>query len=142
MNMNAVVTWLVENWVLLVVAGAVIATAIVKVKEWTQKPSAEQISGLKEWLVYAVAEAEHELGTKTGILKLRRVYDKAISKFLWLELIFSFEDFEELVKEALAKLKKLADENEEVKKYIEANYPEEIPDGDVEVEVEIEVNEE
>ena len=56
-------------------------------------PTNEQLKKVKEWLLWAVAEAEKELGSGTGQLKLRYVYDMFIVKFPSLAKIISFETF-------------------------------------------------
>ncbi|MFR6482019.1 MAG: hypothetical protein ACLUPD_10785 [Anaerotignum faecicola] len=42
---------------------------------------AEQREKVKEWLLLAVTEAEKELGSGTGQLKLRYVYDLFLRRF-------------------------------------------------------------
>lgn len=83
-----------------------------------QKPRAEQIKALKEWLLWAVIEAEKELGSKTGELKLRYVYDLFAATFPWLVRIVSFEKFHELVKEALEAMEKMIANNQQIADYI------------------------
>ena len=90
---------------------------------------------LKEWLVYAVAEAEKELGGGTGELKLRAVYDKFISRFPIVSIFISFNVFSKLVDTALATLKNLLSTNDAIKNYIE---PEQQQAEEPEIEVTIE----
>lgn len=96
--------WLMNNWYMIiafVAAGIVIGITI---RKWLELPTNEQIESMKEWLVYAVSEAEKQLGGKTGQLKLRMVYDMAIAKFKWLTFI-SFNTFSNWVDEALMVMK-------------------------------------
>ena len=66
------------------------------------KMSKEQkIANLKQWLRYAVVMAEKELGSGTGQLKLRYVYNAAVNKFPWIVSVVSFEVFSAWVDEAL-----------------------------------------
>ena len=65
----------------------------------------QQLNKVKAWLLFAVVEAEKELGSKTGYLKLRYVYNLFVSKFKVLSYIISFETFSELVDEALDSMK-------------------------------------
>ena len=76
------------------------------------------VKKLKEWLIYAVAAAEKELGGGTGQLKLREVYDKFIDKFPILAKLISFSSFSKLVDKALEKLKELLEKNEDIANYI------------------------
>ncbi len=98
--------------VCLVVAGVAIYTFI-------KKPRAEQLEKLKEWLLWAVIEAEKELGSKTGEIKLRRVYDLFVTTFPWLARIISFETFRAYVGEALDKMERLIAENQKIAAYVE-----------------------
>lgn len=68
---------------------------------WLEKPRAQQIADLKEWLKFAVIEAEKNLGSGTGALKLRSVYDRALGVFPWIKMFISFEQFNGYVIEAL-----------------------------------------
>lgn len=67
-------------------------------------PISELLDDMREWLVYAVAEAEKELGSGTGELKLRAVYDKFLEKFPKLASKINFSAFSILVDEALGAL--------------------------------------
>ena len=64
-------------------------------------PKEKQVAALKEWLKWAVSMAEKELGSGTGQLKLREVYNMAIQQFPWLIRVITFEHFSSLVDEAL-----------------------------------------
>ena len=84
-------------------------------------PRASQIAKIKEWLLYAVTEAERELGSGTGQLKLRKVYDMFVTKFPYLVKFISFEYFSSLVDEVLIKFKKMFETNNNVKQYVDSN---------------------
>lgn len=98
--------------VCLIVAGVAVYTFI-------KKPRAEQLEKLKEWLLWAVIEAERIFGTETGVVKLRYVYNLFVVTFPWLERIITFEKFKGLVDEALERMEKLLLENNKIKEYIE-----------------------
>ena len=70
---------------------------------------------IKKWLVHACAEAEAWLGSGTGQLKLRQVYDAFISKYPYFSLFVSFDKFSKWVDEALVELKKWIETNENVR---------------------------
>lgn len=79
--------------------------AIAAVYNFVKMGRAQQLNKVKQWLLYAVVEAEKELGSKTGQLKLRYVYNLFVSKFKMLSYIISFETFSMLVDEALDEMK-------------------------------------
>ena len=56
---------------------------------------------VKNWLVWAVSVAESELGSGTGQLKLRSVYNMFVQRFPKLSLIITFNKYSELVDDAL-----------------------------------------
>lgn len=87
-------------WVALIVI-AVVAIAVVAVRKFTSLPSGAQLLKVREWLLYAVSVAENELGSGTGKLKLRMVYDMFLTKFPYLAKAIPFEVFSFLVDEAL-----------------------------------------
>lgn len=78
-----------------------------------------QRKNIKEWLLYAVIEAEKELGSKTGKIKLRQVFDWFITSFPIISKLISFNAFSKLVDIALVEMKKLIDTNEQCKMYVE-----------------------
>lgn len=81
-----------------------------------------QINKLKEWLLYAVTEAEKEYGNKTGKIKLRYVYSLFINHFPsnYVKCI-SFEDFSNLVDEVLITFNKLLLSNSEIQNYVKGD---------------------
>lgn len=78
----------------------------------------KQIQMVKNWLLLAVVEAEKALGSGTGQLKLRYVYDLFISKFKYLSLVISFSQFSLLVDEALEIMRNMIANNKQVESYI------------------------
>ena len=111
--------FIVEHWYLILVAVAAVVVLAYLIYKFFKIPRAEQISKLKEWLLFAVAKAERELGGGTGKLKLRYVYDMFVSKFPFLVKIISFEYFSELVDEVLVKFREILESNKAVKQYVE-----------------------
>ena len=106
--------WLINNGYLIVAAGAVIGAAVFAVRKFLGLPTDQQIENLKEWLKWAVTEAEKELGSGTGQLKLRRVYDLALAKFPWIARLVPFEEFSMWVDEALIWLGKQLESNKAI----------------------------
>lgn len=74
-------------------------------------PSEEQITKVKEWLLYAVLEAEAEFGGGTGQLKLRYVYDLFLSKFPDIAKVITFATFSALVDEVLEDMRHILETN-------------------------------
>lgn len=110
--------FLIENWQLIIVAIAVIAVAIYLVYVFIKMPHSAQLAKLQEWLLWAVAEAEKALGSGTGQLKLRYVYDMFVGRFPALAKVISFEAFSLLVDKALQKFNELLSSNQKVDEYI------------------------
>lgn len=109
---NEFLTDFLNNWyVIFALVIFVIAGCVLFVRNLS-------ISKMKEWLKYAVSVAEKELGSGTGQLKLRQVYDSFVAKYKWVSILISFEKFSELVDEALVWMREEMDKNEKVKNYI------------------------
>lgn len=79
----------------------------------------KQLKMISEWLLLAVVQAEKELGSGTGQIKLRYVYDMFITKFKYLAFCISFEHFSSLVDGALDKMKEMLSDNTKLQNYIE-----------------------
>ena len=84
------------------------------------RPSDEQTAAVKEWLLFAVTNAERDLGGGTGKLKLRQVYDLFIQRFPYIARWISFDLFSEWVDEALDEMKRLLTSNQAMRDYINA----------------------
>lgn len=105
----------IEVIIIIILAAIVIAGSII----WfVQLPKNTKIKNLKEWLKYAVVEAEKALGSGTGQLKLRMVYDMAVSKFSWLGKFITFDQFSQWVDEALEWMDEQLSESKYTKQYI------------------------
>lgn len=112
------VEFLIAYWWLLIIAVAVLAVAGYAIYVFVKMPSNSQIAKVKEWLLWAVTEAERELGSGTGQLKLRYVYDMFIVKFPAIAKVISFEAFSLMVDEVLEKFRDLLDKNQSLQNYI------------------------
>lgn len=98
-----------ENWNLVLI----LVLAIVGVIEYFFNKNRA-----KEWLLGAVTEAEKELGSKTGKLKLRFVYDLFIAKFPIFSKLISFQGFSDMVDEVLVEMRKIINTNTAVFNYV------------------------
>jgi len=103
--------WLVENWYIIVAAIAVIAAIIFAAVRFLSLPTVAQVTRIKAWLLWAVTQAEAELGGGTGRLKLSMVYDMFLSAFGWIAKILPFATFSALVDMALEEMRALLKDN-------------------------------
>lgn len=110
--------WIIDNWSLLIVLAAACVFVFTYIKKFASMPNEQQISQVKAWLLFAVIEAEKELGGGTGALKLRYVYDAFLSTFPALVNIVTFETFSEWVDEVLVDMKHLLDTNLDIAYYV------------------------
>lgn len=112
--------FLINYWWTIVVGIAAIVVVVYAIYAFVKRPTSEQIQKVKEWLLYAVTEAEKELGGGTGQIKLRYVYDMFLSKFPFLTKVISFDMFSTLVDEVLEKFRTLLETNPKLKDYVES----------------------
>ena len=110
--------FIMNNWLTIILSIAALAVFVVKVVQFVRSPSDKQIENLKEWLKLAVTEAEAALGSGTGQLKLRDVYDMAVERFPWVGEFITFETFSTWVDEALEWMNNQLESNEKVKAYV------------------------
>ena len=78
----------------------------------------QQMKMISEWLLLAVVQAEKEVGSGTGEIKLRYVYDKFIQKFGKMAMIISFEQFSSMVDVALDKMRDMLSSNTQLVNYV------------------------
>jgi hypothetical protein len=109
--------WLLENWYVLGILAVLVAAGL-GIYKFAGLPTAEQILKIKKMLLYWVTLAEKELGSGTGELKLRYVYDLFLVKFPFTAKLISFEAFSLWVDEALDEMKKLLEKNKAVDEFI------------------------
>ena len=72
------------------------------------------VNGFKNWLVWAVSEAENMFGSNTGKLKLRYAYELAIQRFPTLAKIIPFSIFSKMVDGALEIMRKMIEDNDDI----------------------------
>lgn len=93
--------WLVDNWAIIIALICFAVFIVYFIIKFLNKPTDIQIANIKEWLKWAVTKAEKDLGSGTGQLKLRTVYNLAVEKFPFILNVISFEVFSEWVDDAL-----------------------------------------
>ena len=72
------------------------------------------VNGFKNWLVWAVSEAEATFGSKTGKLKLRYAYELAVSRFPMVAKFIPFALFSKLVDGALSVMRDMIENNKNI----------------------------
>lgn len=72
------------------------------------------INGFKNWLVWAVSEAETMFGSKTGKLKLRYAYELAVERFPVVAKFIPFSVFSKMVDGALAVMRDMIENNKNI----------------------------
>lgn len=122
--------WLIENWSLIVAAGAAIAIAVIRVRNYLRMSKAEQeaaierhkqalLQAVTEWALKGVTDAEKDLGAGTGKLKVRAAYEKAVEIFgPELVDILTLEQFDALIQKPLDELRKMLESNQGVYDYV------------------------
>ena len=95
--------------------------SIWKIYSFIKMPKADQFEAVKEWLLWAVAEAEKLYGSGTGALKLRYVYDLFLARFKELEYFIPFDEFSKMVDDSLVGFRDLLKTNEKVNTYVEGS---------------------
>ena len=111
--------WLINN--LDVIIGIICLVLVVGfgVYKFALLGKDKQIEKVKEWLLFAVIQAEQHLGGGTCKVKLRFDYDMFVDKFKVISLLVSFEDFSLMVDDALDIMRDMLESNEKVKEYVE-----------------------
>lgn len=94
--------------------GKIIFIAVLAVALIAAVILAANISSFKNWLVYAVTEAEQKFGGKTGKLKLRYVYDLAVEAFPMLAKTLPFSFFSWAVDSALLIMRGMIEDNKQI----------------------------
>lgn len=114
-------TFLLENWYMFVAGAAAAGVIGVVAGRFLNLPTSAQIDKVKEWLLWAVTQAEKELGGGTGQLKLRQVYDLFVQRFPAVAKMISFDTFSLWVDEALDDMREMLKQNKAVKELVEGD---------------------
>lgn len=110
----------VDYWPVLVAFVCGVVVCLLFAVKFSKEPTEKKITMIKEWLLFAVIQAEKELGGGTGQVKLRYVWDMFIKTFPALAPVVSFELFSKLVDEALDQMRHMLETNCDVLYYVEA----------------------
>ncbi len=107
---------MMDNVIISIVCAILLGILIYK---FIQLGKDKQIEIIQEWMLLAVIKAEKELGSGTGKVKLRYVYDLFIDKFKVASMFISFSQFSSLVDLALISMREMISNNNQVKDYID-----------------------
>ena len=110
--------WIIKNIDVIIGIVALLIALSIAIYKFIQSGKEHQITKVKEWLLFAVVQAEKELGGGTGQLKLRYVYDMFVSKFKFVQMLISFEEFSEMVDDSLDIMRGMLTTNNKVKEYV------------------------
>ena len=102
--------WIAENWFVIVVVCLFLLGIIIAIMNKQQA---------KEWLKWCVTKAEQELGSGTGQIKLRQVYDMFIERYPMFSKFVPFSVFSKWVDDALIFLRDQLEKNAKVKELVE-----------------------
>lgn len=112
--------WFVDNWYIVVAILALITTVGIMINKFWKLSNVEKIKKIKNWLLAVVIEAEKIYGGNTGQAKLSYVYGLFKENFSFAANFISFETFKDIVDDVLEKMRKLLEENVELKRYVES----------------------
>ncbi len=110
--------FILNNWYVILIVLLIIAFSILIIASYLSLPKAQRHKKVKEWLLYAVTEAEKALGGGTGQIKLRYVYDMFLTKFSFISKIISFDTFSRWVDDALENMRNLLKNNKDINNYV------------------------
>lgn len=112
---------MMDNIVLAIGIIIIVGVAAYAIYYFMNLSKEKQLEVVREWLLLACIQAEKALGSGTGQVKLRFVYDLFIDKFKYLSLVISFEQFSTLVDDALDTMRDMISNNKQVEGYINGN---------------------
>lgn len=109
---------MMENIFIAIAIITVVGLIIGSIYQFVNLGKEKQLDKVRHWLLFAVVEAEKALGSKTGQIKLRYVYDMFMARFKYLSMIITFEQFSLLVDEALDTMRDMLQSNTALLEYI------------------------
>lgn len=112
---------MIDNVLIAIAIIAIVGLIIAALYQFINLGKEKQLEVVRQWLLYACIEAEKALGSNTGKIKLRYVYNLFISKFKYLSLVISFEQFSLLVDESLETMREMISSNKSIQDYVNSN---------------------
>lgn len=108
----------IQTILILIIIGMAIAISVYKFMKLGKE---RQVENIKQWLIFACLEAEKMLGSKTGKVKLRYVYDLFVSKYKFISCLIPFDTFSKWVDDSLIDMRNMISTNEAIRKIIEGD---------------------
>ena len=110
--------FIINYWYIILAILVLVFVLGLAIYHFLKLPTKEQLRKVREWLLWAVTEAEKQLGGGTGKLKLRLVYDWFVTRFGWIARVISFDAFSDLVDDALVEMREMLAQNEAVQAHV------------------------
>ena len=104
----------IENWYIIVTFICAIILSLIKLYEFIGYPTSKKKEEIRNRLLSYVTEAEIELGSGTGKLKLAQVYDYFCTMFPYTKKWFTIDQFSDLVEEVLPTMREVLENSEEL----------------------------
>lgn len=117
--MSNMVMWIANNWMVIIGLVALVAAVVLAILAFIKLPTSAQKEKVRKCLLAWVIQAEKELGGGTGKVKLSTVYGTFVTAFPILKNFISFETFSLWVDDALEEMRKLLEQNENLKQIVE-----------------------
>lgn len=117
--MSNMVMWIANNWMVIIGLVALVAAVVLAILAFIKLPTSAQKEKVRKCLLAWVIQAERELGGGTGKVKLSTVYGTFVTAFPILKNFISFETFSLWVDDALEEMRKLLEQNENLKQVVE-----------------------
>lgn len=117
--MSNMVMWIANNWMVIIGLVALVAAVVLAILAFIKLPTSAQKEKVQKCLLAWVIQAEKELGGGTGKVKLSTVYGTFVTAFPILKNFISFETFSLWVDDALEEMRKLLEQNENLKQVVE-----------------------
>ena len=117
--MSNMVMWIANNWMVIIGLVALVAAVVLAILAFIKLPTSAQKEKVQKCLLAWVIQAEKELGGGTGKVKLSTVYGTFVTAFPILKNFISFETFSLWVDDALEEMRKMLEQNENLKQVVE-----------------------
>lgn len=114
MNITNIMTYITENWYLILSCIFVIIYIAQRIWEFVGYPTSKKKEEIQHRLLEIVRKCEAELGSGTGQFKLSKAYDMFCEQYPYVKKWFTYEEFDALVKKALKEMEE-SFANEKVK---------------------------
>ena len=112
--------WIIDNGFIVVGVACLVFVIIFAAYKFVTMVPEKQKTKVKEWLIWACIEAEKDLQSGTGQLKLRKVYNKfcSVLSFTGIARLVSFDTFSTWVTSSLTTVKEMLVANRTLAEYV------------------------